>query len=454
MGEPKSSVMSRRAFLRDTGRVAAASALAATAFPHVHAAEDNTIRLALIGCGSRGAGAVGDAMSTQGGPLRLVAMADLFADRLNGSYEALKGLGDRLDVPEERRFVGLDAYKQAMDCLRPGDVVILATPPAFRWVHFAYAIEKGLHVFMEKPVSVDGPSTRKMLALAEQSVQKNLKVGVGLMCRHCAAREELYQRLRAGEAGEIITLRAYRMHDAVGFFTSDPKPEGISHLLYQIQRFHSFLWSGGGAFSDFYIHNIDECCWMKDAWPVEAQGLGARHYRGNSVDQNFDVYSVEYTFADGAKLFLDGRCMPGCHNPFASYAHGTKGLVTISEGGHGAVCRIYRGQTRSRENLAWDYGRGAPNPYQREWQHLVDAIRQNQPYNEAKRGAEASLATVMGRMACHTGQVVTWDQVLNHDHELAPDLDKLTLDSPAPLQPDADGRYPIPMPGRTGTREY
>ena len=194
-----------------------------------------------------------------------------------------------------------------MDSLKAGDVVILSTPPAFRWVQFTYAVEKGLNTFMEKPVSVDGPTTRRMMKLGEAASQKNLKVAVGLMVRHCRARHELKRRIDAGQIGDIIAMRAYRMARASA--TVGPKPEGVSELIYQIQNFHSFLWASGGCFSDYYIHQIDECSWMKGAWPVEAMAVGGRHYRGDSLDQNFDVYSVEYTFPDGTKLFYDGRNM-------------------------------------------------------------------------------------------------------------------------------------------------
>jgi predicted dehydrogenase len=456
MDKSQGGGMSRRQMLQDAARKAAGSALAMTALPHVHAAYDDTIRLALIGCGGRGSGAVGDAFSVEGPQLKLVAMADIFPDRLSGSYDGLKrAFGDRVDVPEDRRFIGYDAYIKAMDCLKPGDVAIMATPPAFRWIHFRHAISKGLNVFMEKPVTVDGPTSRRMFELGEQSVARGLKVGVGLMCRHCAARKALFEQIKAGAAGDLILLRAYRMHDQIGYFASGPKPQGISEMLYQTQRFHSFLWAGGGAFSDFYIHHIDECCWMKDSWPVQAHALGGRHYRGDSVDQNFDAYSVEYTFADGTKLFLEGRCMRDCQNAFASYAHGTKGLAIISENGHApARCRIFRGHLKDPGSVAWAFGEREPSPYHLEWADLLDAIRNNKPYNEVKRGVEASLVTVMGRMAAHTGQTVTYDQVLNGDHEFAPNLDKLSADSPAPLQAGPDGKYPVPEPGRKGLREY
>jgi len=199
MSETAKSVTSRREFLKNTGRMAAASALAGAAIPHVHAAENNTIQLALIGCGGRGTGAAAQALSVKSGPIKLVAMADVFERKLTGSYSNLKKqLGDRIDVPEDRKFIGFDGYKKAMDCLKAGDVAIFATPPAFRWVHFGYAIEKGLHVFMEKPITVDGPTTRKLLKLAEESVKKNLKVGVGLMVRHCRGRQAAGHHQAAG----------------------------------------------------------------------------------------------------------------------------------------------------------------------------------------------------------------------------------------------------------------
>ena len=199
--------------------------------------EDNTIRIALVGCGGRGTGAAANALQTKGGPVKLVAMADIFPQKLATSYANLQQqFAGQVDVPEDRRFIGFDAYRKAIDCLHPGDVAVFATYPAFRWVHFTYAIEKGVNVFMEKPVTVDGPATRRMLALAEQSVKKNLKVGVGLMWRHCKARQALHERIKSGEIGEIITLRAYRMHGPISTFLSERKPDGISELLYQIQR--------------------------------------------------------------------------------------------------------------------------------------------------------------------------------------------------------------------------
>ncbi len=459
MSDATNSGTSRRQFLKNTGTIAAATTLVGAAVPKVHAAEDNTIRVALVGCGGRGGGAAANALSVKNGPIKLVALADVFDERVKNAHSNLSnGFGDKVDVPEDQRFVGFDAYRKAIDCLRPGDVAIFATPPAFRWVHFTYAIEKGVNVFMEKPVTVDGPATRKMLKLAEESKKKDLKVAVGLMCRHCKARAELFDRIKSGEIGDITALRAYRVTGPTGSAFTPAMPASWQHgeLLYQIRNFHAFLWASGGAVSDFLIHNIDECCWMKDDWPVEAKGYGGRQYRGNYVDQNFDVYSVEYTFPDGAKLLLHGRGMGGCDNEFASYAHGTKGSAVISTSAHSpAKCRIYEGQHLGVDDkLKWAFPQPEQNPYQLEWNDLIDAIRQNKPYNEVERGAMASLVTSMGRLAAHSGKTITRDEMLAHEHEFAPNVDKLTLDSPAPLKSGSNGEYPIPQPGLLGKREY
>jgi predicted dehydrogenase len=315
---------------------------------------------------------------------------------------------------------------------------------------------------MEKPVTVDGPTSRRMLKLAEGSSARNLKVGVGLMSRHSRALQELHQRVQDGEIGDILLMRGYRMHGAVGSFASTPVPPGENELLYQIRRFHSFLWAGGGCYSDFYIHIIDHLCWMKNAWPVKAQALGGRHYRRSPegqiyVDQNFDNYSTEYTFADGSKFYFDGRCMEGCQPNFSSRLNGSKGMAVASKSGDcGLPSMTFSGQNMRRPNLIWESKVPADerNPYQNEWNDLIDAIRNDKPYNEVKRGVEASLVTSMGRMAAHTGQELSFDDMLACKHEFAPGLDQLAEDSPAPLQSDAAGRYPVPEPGRKPDREY
>jgi predicted dehydrogenase len=464
MNRSSSQDPSRREFLKTGSKIAAASALAGVALPHVHAAQDSTVSVALIGCGGRGSGAAVNALTADKGPIRLTAMADVFKDKLDNSYEALKRseVGSRVEVPDDRKFIGFDGYKNAMDCLKPGDIAIFTTPLAFRWVHFQYAIQKGLHVFMEKPITADGPTSRRMLKLAEEASARNLKVGVGLMSRHSRALQELHQRIQDGEIGDIVMMRGYRMHGPVGSAFSTKWPGRPNELLWQIRNFHSFLWASGGCFSDFYIHIIDHLSWMKNAWPVKAQALGGRHYRHNAsgelyVDQNFDTYSVEYTFADGSKFIMDGRCINGCTPIYSSYAHGTKGMAIVSRSGDcGLPSSTYRSQNPERADRIWvsEVSRDQRDPYTNEWTDLLDAIRNDRPYNEAKRGVEASVVTSMGRMAAHTGQEITFEQMLNHEMEYAPGADELTMESAAPLPAKPDGTYPIPMPGILKDKEY
>lgn len=471
MNAPQNQFSSRRQFMAQAGTLAAASTvLAAESTPAVHVGENNTIQIALVGCGGRGSGAAIDALGVDNGPIKLVAMADVFDSHLEGKLNAIQGemraragkerdsdadVSSKVDVPKDRRFIGFEAYKQAIDCLNPGDVVILATPPAFRWVHYKYAIEKGVNVFMEKPVTVDAPTTNRILELNKLAEAKNLKVAVGLMCRHCVVRQELFDRIQNGEIGEVNMLRAYRMMGPTASAAVPPMQPGDDELSFQIKNFHGFLWLSGGAVSDFLIHNIDESCWMKNAWPVEAIAIGGRHYRGDQVDQNFDNYAIEYTFDDGAKLFVDGRTMPGCKTEFASYAHGSKGSAIISSASHTpAKSRIYSGQAMTKDQLVWSGPEREPNPYQLEWNDLIAAIRDDKPYNEVERGAMASLVTSMGRMSAHTGQRITLKQMQNLKHEFAPDIEKLTLGGPSPLPAGPDGKYPIPMPGLVKDREY
>jgi len=449
----------RREFLKTTGKVAAVSALAGVEIPRVFAAENNTIQVVLIGCGGRGTGAADNALSSSKGPMKLVAMADVFPERLNESYSSLKRAhSDTVDVPKDRQFIGFDGYKKAMDCLKPGDIAIFTTPLAFRWVHFGYAIEKNLNVFMEKPLTADGPCSKRMFDLAEKAKAKNLKVAVGLMSRHARPMQELQKRIQDGELGEVILMRGYRMAGPLAACFSERWPGGSpSELLWQISRFHGFLWASGGMFNDFYIHHIDHLCWMKNAWPIKAQTIGGRHYRDNNVDQNFDSYSVEYVFADGARMYMDGRCVVGCADMYASYAHGSKGMAIVANSGDcNPPSSIHSSQSPSRRNAIWVSKNvpGEENPYQNEWNDYLEAVRNDQPYSEVERGVKASLVSSMGRMAAHTGQEITYEQMLNCPHEFAPNVDKLTLDSPPPLVSGPDGKYPVPQPGILKDREF
>ena len=466
MSASENTTVSRRELGKRAGQVAAATALAGIAIPSVHAAGDSTIQVVLIGCGNRGTGAAANALGVNNAQTKLVAMADAYKDRLDTSYNRLsqnKQVGSKVDVPQDRKFIGYDAYKHAMDVLRPGDIAIFTTPLAFRWVHFTYALQKGLNVFMEKPLSADGAASRKMLALAEQATAKNLKVGVGLMSRHARPLQELQKRVTDGEIGDVLMMRGYRMSGGGGTAISrlvDPRAGAkMPELEYQIRRFHSFLWSSGGVFNDFHIHIIDHLSWMKNSFPVKAQGVGGRHFKadrnGNPyVDQNFDSYGIEYTFADGTKLLYDGRTIPGTTPMYYSFIHGTKGCAVASKSGDcGPPSTMYKGLTENPDNLIWKSKQDVRGPYQNEWDELVEAIIKDKPYNEVKRGVEASVTGSMGRMAAHTGLEITFDQMLNSQHEFAPGIDKVTSDSPSPLTGDEKGMYPLPQPGRKKT-EY
>jgi len=434
---------SRRDFLKSSGGALAGTALVAGLSRQVHAAENNTIKIALVGCGGRGTGAAANALSTAG-PTKLHAMADVFNDRLEGSYGRLsKQFGEKVDVPPERRFIGMDAFKKAIDALDEGDVVLLTTPPAFRPIHLEYAVAKNRNVFMEKSFAVDGPGVRRVLAAGEEAAKKNLKIAGGLMSRYYKPLEEAVQRIHDGAIGNVITCWAYREHGPVGF---SAKREGMSDLAHQIRNYSCFTWVNGSFILDWLIHNLDVCCWVKDAWPVSAQGQGGRQVR-SQPDQLFDHYAVEYTFADGTRLFAQGRHMHKCWGFFGDVIHGSTGSAVLGEGVRDP--RLYKGYIRTSENQIWRYEEPARNQYQVEHDLLFDAIRQDKPYNETQRCAYAAMTGILGRMAAESGQAITWEQALASDLELAPGLENFTMESEAPVKPDENGNYPIAMPGFT-----
>jgi len=436
---------SRREFLRWGGKVAASSVLAGVAIPAVYAQPDNTVRLALIGCGGRGSGAVGNALSAPGGPVKLHAMADLFDDRLTGSHKALsEQFGDRVDVPALRRFLGFDAYRKAIDCLRPGDVALLTTHAAFRATHLDYAVEKGVNVFMEKSFAPDPGGLRRMLRAGEAAEKKNLKIGCGLMCRHSSARQALIQRIRDGALGDVLLIRAYRME---GGGALGPRNPAENELLWQIRRAGNFLWASSGQFIELLIHQIDECCWIKDSWPVAAHGLGGRTANSSDGSQNLDSYSIEFTFADGTKALVSRRNIPNCYNDFATYVHGTKCVAQFSGNVHAPTVHTYKDQRIADDSIDWRPENETVNPWQAEWNVLLAAIRNDRPHNEARRAVLSNLAAIMGRAAVHSGKIITWDEAVASDFRFCSNVDSLTADSPAPVHADAQGRYPVPIPG-------
>ncbi|MGB2822239.1 MAG: gfo/Idh/MocA family oxidoreductase [Phycisphaerae bacterium] len=443
MESSKQSVTSRRDFLRRTGGLVAASTTVGALAARMHAAEDNTIKVALIGCGGRGTGAAVNALSTKG-PTKLMAMADVFYDRQKSSLTRLeKGFKDKVDAPAERRFLGFDAYKKAIDCIAPGGVALLTTPPTFRPIHLEYAVAKGCHVFMEKSFAVDAPGIRRVLKAGQEAEKKGLKIAGGLMSRHSKPLEEAVGEIHEGAIGKVITCWAYREHGPVGF---GRKPAGMSDLLHQIRNYSCFTWVNGSFILDWLIHNIDVCCWVKDAWPVSAQGQGGRQTR-TQADQLFDHYAVEYSFADGTRLFAQGRHMPGCWGFFGDVIHGATGSAVLGEGVGNP--RLYKGHQRTADSEIWRYKGPGCNSYQVEHDLLFEAIRGNKPYNETDRCAKAAMAGILGRMAAESGQMITWEKAMASNLELAPGLDQYTMDSDAPVKPDAQGNYPVAMPGRT-----
>ncbi len=443
MRSSKKAVSSRRDFLRQTGGLVAASATVGGLAARMHAAQDDTIKVALIGCGGRGTGAAINALNTKG-PTKLMAMADVFENRLKSSLTRLgKGFKDKVDAPPDRCFLGFDAYKKAIDCIAPGGVALLTTPPAFRPIHLEYAVAKGCHVFMEKSFAVDAPGIRRVLKAGQEASGKNLKIAGGLMSRHSKPLEEAVGQIHDGAIGKVITCWAYREHGPVGF---RGRAAGMSELLHQIRNYSCFTWVNGSFILDWLIHNIDVCCWVKDAWPVSAQGQGGRQAR-TQPDQLFDHYAVEYSFADGTRLFAQGRHMRGCWGFFGDVIHGAKGSAVLGEGVRDP--RVYKGHQRTAENVIWKYKGPGCNAYQVEHDLLFEAIRRNKAYNETQRCAKAAMAGILGRMAAESGKLITWEEAMASNLELAPGLDEYTFDSDAPVKPDAKGNYPVAMPGRT-----
>jgi predicted dehydrogenase len=435
---------SRREFLKRSGSGLAGVALVGALGARAYAGEDNTIKVALIGCGGRGTGAAANALSTKG-PTKLWAMADVFENRPRSSLANLsKEFPKQVDVPPERCFLGMDAFKKAIDALDDGGVAILTTPPGFRPIHLEYAVEQGRHVFMEKSFAVDAPGIRRVLKAGEQAKQKNLKIAGGLMSRHYKPLEDAVRQIHDGILGEVITCWAYREHGPVGL---TPKPPGVSELAHQIRNYSNFTWLNGSFILDWLIHNIDVCCWVKDAWPVSAQGQGGRQLR-KEPDQLFDHYAVEYSFADGTRMVAQGRHMVDCWDFWGGVIHGAKGSAILGE--NQPEPRIYRGHQQKPEHLIWQYKGPGCDAYQVEHDLLFEAIRQDKPYNETERCAYGAMTGILGRMAAESGKLVTWEQALASNIELAPGLDQITsLDALAPVMPDAQGRYPVAMPGFT-----
>ncbi|NUQ64050.1 MAG: twin-arginine translocation signal domain-containing protein [Pirellulales bacterium] len=428
----KTEKPSRRDVLK-LAPAAAGAALAGLSIPCVHAAEEN--------------GAVGNAFNAPGGPVKLVAMADIVERKLAASHASLSKLDPgKVDVPPERRFVGFDAYKKAIDCLRPGDVALLTTRAAFRPLHLEYAVQKGVNVFFEKSFATDPVGVRRVLKAAEESEKKGLKIAAGTMCRHSRNRQELIKRIRDGEMGQIQLLRAYRTEHFGGL---GRKPEGENEIFWQLRSIFHLFWVSAGLWSEADIHQIDEMCWIKDAWPVSAHGIGGRAANSTDFGQNLDSCAAEWTFADGTKAYYVMRNLPNCHNEFATYIHGAKCGAQFSGKIHAATTRLYKDQRFAADNVAWEAPPEEISPWQAEWNVFLDAIRNDRRHNEARQAAMSQLADIMGRAAIHMGRVITFDEVMASSFEWVPGgLDNFNENSPPPVVADAEGHYPVPVPGQ------
>ena len=446
---------SRRDFLKTSGILAAGTLLATQAAPRVHAAESNTIKIAIVGCGGRGSGAVRQALNADPNVV-LWAIADAFEDKVNAMSNALKAdlenrnQAKKFDVAADRRFVGLDAYKKAMDTLGPGDVVLLCTPPGFRPLHFAYAVEKGLNVFAEKPVAVDIPGLKWLRETNKKAKEKGLKVGVGLNNRHYLRTEEMVRAIQDGKIGDVIATYVYRMH-------SPHRVSPIGNrtpLEQQLRNIFCFTWTTGGFIVDALIHNLDICCWAMgqggDAKiPVACQGYGGRTVRTDQ-DELIDVACCDFIFDDGRKMTMHTKCIPNTWDSFQGIVHGSKGSAVLGEGvGEPKVFSDYNAIKERREGIVWTPGSPGNDSYQTEHDRLFKAIRDNQAWNEMDRGIGATFVPILGRMAVDTGQYVTADLAWSSTYECVKDVANMTFDTPAPTLPDENGNYAMPIPGQT-----
>lgn len=458
--------VTRRNFIKTSSTLAAAAALA----PGVFAASDETLKLALIGCGGRGSGAASQALSTTG-PIKLVAMADVFRDRLDDSYNALKGQhADRVDVPEENKFVGFDAYQHA---IAQADVVILATPPGFRPPLFEEAVRQGKHIFAEKPVAVDGPGIRRVLAAAEEAKAKNLKVAVGLQRHHQLGYIETIKRLHDGAIGDIVAMRCY--WDGDGVWTRARKDleqkagRPLTEMEYQMRNWYYFVWLCGDHICEQHIHNLDVINWVKQAHPIRAWGMGGREVRkGPDHGEIFDHFSVEFEYPDGSRCSSQCRHIPGCWDSVSEAVVGTKGTCQVNDytirGGHpqramshGATFQhgaLAMGPTvkhshhgKSAHEAIWKFTTPAKDPYQQEHDDLFAAIRNNTPYFEMEYGAHSTMTSILGRMATYSGKEITWDEAINSKIDTMPKT--LSWDADPPTLPNKEGLYAVAIPGVT-----
>ncbi|MBN2021228.1 MAG: Gfo/Idh/MocA family oxidoreductase [Pirellulales bacterium] len=425
----------RRDFLKTSSAVLAGATLAGQLglARGAHAAEgDAALKVALIGCGGRGNGAAHDCLGSCPNT-KLVAVADAFADNAQNSAKGLKeAFGDRVDLPSERVFSGFDAYQKAIDC--GVDMVLLATPPGFRPIHYKAAIEAGKHVFMEKPCCVDAPGFRSLMDTNKLADEKSLKVGVGLQRHHQQSYIETLKRIQDGAIGDIGFFRVY--WNGGGLWNNRRQPNQ-TEMEYQMRNWYYFVWLCGDHICEQHVHNMDIANWVKGAHPVEANGMGGREVRKFGPDGDFgqiyDHHVVEFTYADGTKMFSQCRHINNAWSEVREFAHGTKGLADCSG--------------RIEGENKWRFRKEGSNPYTQEHVDLMDAILNNKKYNEGYHGATSSMTAVLGRMATYSGKIVKWDDAVAKGPDEMPKT--YAWDANPPVLPDEKGSYEhaVPVPG-------
>ena len=428
----------RRNFIKKT--TLATTGIISTTLPvrsFANVLDNKKLKRALVGCGGRGSGAVVNAHSADD-QVELVSMADVFQDKLDSSLKAITDHFDgrkKIKVKEKNKFIGFNSYKKAID---EADVVILTTPPGFRPYHFEYAIKQNKHVFMEKPLATDPVGIRKVLDMAKIAKEKKLSVVVGLQRHYEKKYTTLHNMITQGNIGKITSGQVYWNDGGVWV---NQRQVGQSELEYQMRNWYYFNWICGDHILEQHIHNIDVANWFIGSYPKSAQGMGGRQTRtGKEYGEIFDHHYVEFNYNSGAVISSQCRHQKGCDSRIDEVFQGTKGSVELGKG----VITDLRGKELYRYPSV--LGQEA-NPYQVEHDEFFKSIRSNDIISDAENGAKSTLSAIMGRMATYSGKTVTWDEVLNSDHQIMPE--SVDWDTTPPSLPDENGFYSIPKPGVT-----
>lgn len=439
--KPGKKMITRKEFCR-TASLAAGGGFMLSSLPigaNAFAAGSDTLKLAVVGCGGRGTGAVNQALTADSG-VQLVAMADAFRDRLDESYSNLSqryGDTDQMNVPDEHKFTGFDGFRHAIDL---ADVVILATPPGFRPQHFEYAVAQNKHIFMEKPVATDAPGVRRVLEAGRRAKTKNLNVVVGLQRHYQKNYQEVLGRVDQNQVGKILSGQVY--WNSGGVWVRERQPDQ-TEMEYQMRNWYYFNWLCGDHILEQHIHNIDVANWFIGEYPESAQGMGGRQVRtGEDHGQIYDHHFVEFTYPGGAVIASQCRHQPNTMSRVDEVFQGTKGTIHTDGSDRGIITSLHG-------NVLYDHdGSNDTNPYQQEHNELFASIRSGGAINDTEYGAKSTMTAIMGRMATYTGQVISWDEAMESEQQLI--TDDLDWDSTPPVVPDEDGNYPVPMPGQMG----